>query len=363
MRGESVVRGSFLLVALAVAGCNVLSGIDGFGSGDPDNESVDAGATPDGGEDASPTETGAPLEETATPDATAPPPGDTGVPAPDSGTSGPDTSFDDTFMPPEDTGPFDTGPVDTGPPPADTSSIDTAPVDTGFSCVGRADGTPCGSPGRLICLGGVCKTGYCGDKFVDTGASEECDDGNTVNGDGCDNDCSFSCASTLKPTKKCDDGVFCNGLEKCSGHTCLAGTPVVCTPPVACKKSFCSESAKGCVTSLIDKDGDGHGPASSPPVFPCDDCDDGNANGFPGQTLFFATATAKGSFDYDCNGTAEQEITTVGMCKPLTCGFSVGWQFSAAACGVTAKWIEMCESRDPDPGCMVTTSDKTQRCR
>src|SRR5262249_11873467 len=53
------------------------------------------------------------------------------------------------------------------------------------------EGTPCllsdGSAGA--CNGGTCAKAGCGNMIVNTG--EECDDGNDVNGDGCNNDCTF----------------------------------------------------------------------------------------------------------------------------------------------------------------------------
>jgi cysteine-rich repeat protein len=66
-------------------------------------------------------------------------------------------------------------------------------------------------------------TGECGNGEVE--APEECDDGNDVNGDGCEGDCTFSCHGN----DDCDDGNFCNGAETCSAETdagrrCLEGT-------------------------------------------------------------------------------------------------------------------------------------------
>lgn len=58
-----------------------------------------------------------------------------------------------------------------------------------------ADGAACDADGmagtRDICRSESCVASTCGDGFVDTGASpaEECDDGNTMDGDGCDSAC------------------------------------------------------------------------------------------------------------------------------------------------------------------------------
>jgi cysteine-rich repeat protein len=89
------------------------------------------------------------------------------------------------------------------------------------------DGTPCGDgPSRMICIGSMCQESICGDGFVDPGASppEECDDANGNGGDGCENDCTFSCHAD----SDCQDPNACNGQERCdvsSTHTCLPGSP------------------------------------------------------------------------------------------------------------------------------------------
>lgn len=72
-------------------------------------------------------------------------------------------------------------------PETDTeTSTDTGScVDLGCPCVAD-DGC---SPG-LACVGGECAEVVCGDSL--TTGDELCDDGNTVDGDGCDNDCSYT---------------------------------------------------------------------------------------------------------------------------------------------------------------------------
>ena len=55
---------------------------------------------------------------------------------------------------------------------------------------------------------------------------------NDVYGDGCDNDCTFSCAVDVD----CADGDLCNGAETCvvATHACAAGTFPVCEDESAC---------------------------------------------------------------------------------------------------------------------------------
>ena len=83
------------------------------------------------------------------------------------------------------------------------------------------DGDPCttaaGETGA--CRGGTCTPVACGNGVVDAG--EDCDDGNTIPGDGCETDCTWSCALDAD----CDDGNSCTGAETCPDHVCVAGVP------------------------------------------------------------------------------------------------------------------------------------------
>ncbi len=81
------------------------------------------------------------------------------------------------------------------------------------------DGMSCGTD--LACRGGSCVSTACGNGMMD--GSEQCDDGNPTDGDGCDNDCTYSCAGDTD----CDDGNVCNGAETCATmtHACADGTP------------------------------------------------------------------------------------------------------------------------------------------
>ena len=141
-----------------------------------------------------------------------------------------------------------------------------------------ADGTSCGS--MRICVMGACVMQRCGDGLV-TG-SEECDDRNTTPGDGCENDCTFTCSGDAD----CSDGNLCNGAETCTSpgtasSTCNGGT----APPTgtlcdadgsAATRDICIMSTETCARSVC---GDGYtDPGTSPP----EQCDDGNLMGGDG---------------------------------------------------------------------------------
>jgi hypothetical protein len=78
---------------------------------------------------------------------------------------------------------------------------------------------------------------------------EQCDDGNTANGDGCDASCQYSCQADAD----CNDGDACNGTETCAavtgGKKCKAGTSqtdgTACGTGRVCLKSSCRLSFCG----------------------------------------------------------------------------------------------------------------------
>jgi cysteine-rich repeat protein len=125
------------------------------------------------------------------------------------------------------------------------------------------NGTACGE--GLSCFWGVCTDAVCGDSIV-TGP-EECDDGNEIDGDGCDG-CRFSCVAD-DPTRDCAPANPCDGPATCDpeAHTCGPRTPLadgtacgagmLCIAqecvPVRCGDGFVSEgedcefTGEGCV--------------------------------------------------------------------------------------------------------------------
>lgn len=93
-----------------------------------------------------------------------------------------------------------TGGCMAGPPP----QLDDGNVCTTDTCSGGnithtpvTNGTGCGS--GLICVSGSCGSSVCGDGYVDGGAGEQCDDGGTANGDGCDSNCQTEGGGTCDP--------------------------------------------------------------------------------------------------------------------------------------------------------------------
>jgi cysteine-rich repeat protein len=82
----------------------------------------------------------------------------------------------------------------------------------------------------------------CGDNMV--GLSEDCDDGNTVNGDCCSSTCEFESSGS-----PCPDADLCNGDETCDGAgTCTPGMPLDCDDGNVCTQDSCSPTS-GCINA------------------------------------------------------------------------------------------------------------------
>jgi len=107
-------------------------------------------------------------------------------------------------------------------------------IESGYQCTGQ--------PSQCQFIGGVCGNGV-----IETG--EGCDDGNTVNGDGCSAICQietgYQCTGTPSICSgNCGDGIIA-GQEECDGQnlggfTCqsggFTGGSLSCTPQ--CKRNF-----------------------------------------------------------------------------------------------------------------------------
>jgi len=144
-------------------------------------------------------------------------------------------------------------------------------------CVGGSaagDGTVCDrdmmSGTRDVCLSGVCAASTCGDAYVDDamGGTEECEDGNTTAGDGCENDCTFTCTAD----SDCDDGDLCNGAETCNGsNVCVAGSDA--TDGTTCDRGMSTVDVCIMGSCALSTCGDGY---MDTMTMPPEDCDDGN---------------------------------------------------------------------------------------
>ncbi|MCA9580920.1 MAG: hypothetical protein KC416_03940, partial [Myxococcales bacterium] len=102
-----------------------------------------------------------------------------------------------------------------------------------------------------LCKNGLCAPATCGNGEVDDG--EDCDDSQDGdNGDGCRDDCAFTCAGD----DDCDDGNGCNGTETCTAaHVCTPPKAESCMDDENCTMNLCVDGS--CVYEIVDNDSDG----------------------------------------------------------------------------------------------------------
>ncbi|MCP4036467.1 MAG: hypothetical protein GY733_05990, partial [bacterium] len=73
---------------------------------------------------------------------------------------------------------------------------------------------------------------------------EQCDDGNTTDGDCCSSTCTFETAGAI-----CDDGRFCNGADTCDdAGACVPAGPAPCNDHDTCTRDTCDETTDTCGT-------------------------------------------------------------------------------------------------------------------
>lgn len=151
----------------------------------------------------------------------------------------------------------------------------------------------------------------CGDGAVDPG--EACDDGNFVNGDGCDNACTPSACGNgyAGGAEQCDDGNTNNNdacKNDCTVNVCGDG---VLDPLVeACDDGNTSNTdgcTNACVLALC---GDGY-------VQPGEICDDGNADGGECCAATCQAAAADGTACDDGNVCTSGSTCSGGACGAL----------------------------------------------
>jgi hypothetical protein len=246
-----------------------------------------------------------------------------------------------------DGGVDDDGGTGSTPPTGDNVAACGGTCDGNRACAFAPASTSCGSNlcivadtvGSFFCDG----NGGCSEKDV------KCTDFN-CNGGACrtvcssDADCQpadFCNLNINKCVPKHDNGATCTLGDECKSNFCYSG--VCCNTQCGETGQTCNQAGNvgkcqcqgvTCATGVAcqiffrDADTDGFGDktgtlantravagcqGTTPPSgFVADntDCDDGDGQAFPGQTLFFDhTSAGVHTFDYDCNGTLEKGVT------------------------------------------------------
>jgi len=265
------------------------------------------------------------------------------------------------------------------------------------------DGTECttadGATGA--CRSHLCVPPGCGDGTRTD--PEECDDGNTRAGDGCERDCRFTCHAGTEETDCADDDPCTKGVcivggtgricdqqpesdvpcdrdgdlctqDICDAGHCVAGDLVNCEDGNPCTDNFCVSATGECGSSSIprwflDADGDTWGDANESQcsnimpegwVARPGDCCDSNTTVNPDQTGFFGEPYRCGdattpSFDWNCSGVEERQYPhTATPCSwsGASCSGSPGWSsvddgtvsacVGVAPCGMSCVWQSAC---------------------
>jgi hypothetical protein len=148
----------------------------------------------------------------------------------------------------------------------------------------------------------------------------------------------------------CDDGLACNGEERCDEGRCVAGTPIACDDDLACTTDFCSEELRRCVNRPVDADGDGAIAAScldarGMPIG--DDCNDDDPAIRPGS---LELCDAMG-VDEDCDPTTlgGRDGDGDGYVDRACCnGDACGDDCNDAVRGASPVGAEVCNGIDDD---------------
>ena len=110
------------------------------------------------------------------------------------------------------------------------------------------------------------------------------------------------CATCIDDAQ-CDDGLACNGAERCNSGRCTDGTPIRCDDGLACTADRCTEPTGACAHEGPDRDGDGHIAAG---CVSGDDCNDMDSTVYPGA------AERCNVTDNDCDGRCDEGL---GGCR------------------------------------------------
>jgi len=193
----------------------------------------------------------------------------------------------------------------------------------------------------------------CGNSILEPG--EQCDDGNLIDGDGCDSDCSFSCTED----RDCNDDDICNGNEVCEieKHVCRGGVNLPEGTP--CNDGFFCTAEDYC-------DGRGRCAGSGNPCadnFECtinEMCDEGNDSCFydiaDGSCFIDGMCYRDGDVSQDnpclyCNPSISRDSwTPLSDASPCPGGICC-----SGMCFSTGTGIGCCSDSDcPQPSCSGT---------
>ncbi len=229
-------------------------------------------------------------------------------------------------------------------------------------CAVEEDGVSCGY--FTICRNGLCIGSTCGDGIIDTASGEECEDGNTVAGDGCE---PLNCTHTCDVDEDCVNPEDpCGELGTCSeDHTCLPGGlppdgTVSCEVEGGdglegvCRKGECAPP--GCGDGDLDfgEECDDDTPGCAGHCqFVCEtdpECDDGNVcTGTESCDVSTHTCSTTGALDCD-----DEDPCSADSCDPVSgCAHALidedGDLHAPATCGPGSELLgDDCDDENPN---------------
>lgn len=173
----------------------------------------------------------------------------------------------------------------------------------------------------------------------------------------------------------CDDGVFCNGFEQCVAGFCSPGLSS-CDDGIACTVDSCNVERDTCVYRAPDMDGDGFGDANCLDrrgIPTGDDCDDANAQRFPGNLEVCDAAGLDEDCDLNTRGNRDADddgFEDALCCNPVPVGglsLNCGNDCNDTNGNVRPTAQELCDGIDNncntviDEGC-ICTPGVTRQC-
>ena len=257
---------------------------------------------------------------------------------------------------------------------ADTCSAGTCSQHAGNPCAGADGDLDCSETcdeGAAACTGADPDGSACQDGLfcngADTCAGGLCNDhaGAVCPGVDGDSDCSESCSDSAAGCTgddpqgaPCDDGIYCNGADTCSGGSCSvhAGNP--CPGPDGdgnCAES-CSEGTDTCTAA------DPNASACNDGLFcnGADSCSSGNCSGHAGNPC--AGADGDGNCSETCDETADACTAADPNSSPCNDGLYCNGTDTCLSGFCSQHAGDPCPGPDGDGDCTETCNEGTDAC-
>lgn len=150
----------------------------------------------------------------------------------------------------------------------------------------------------------------------------------------------------------CDDGVFCNGSERCQPGDPAADARGCVTTPACLPSQLCDDLAAACTTDCSINGGDADGDGFLAVACGGDDCNDASFLAYPGGVELCD------GIDNDCEGGVDDGFAQFSCLSNNTLAMCVLGQCVIAVC---SNGFEDCD-RDPANGCETSLDPVAGDC-